>query len=54
MKIGFRFNQVAVTALIVVGVIATGAMTSRYAGLIELQCGSEGCKAVIDGRYPSE
>lgn len=50
MKTGFRFNQIAVTALIIVGVIVIGAMTSRYAGLIELQCGAEGCKAVIDGR----
>ena len=54
MKTGFRFNQIAVAALTVVSAITFGAMASGYTGLIELQCGSQGCRFVIDGRQPSE
>ena len=54
MKLGFKFNQIAIAALIIVSAIAFGAMASGYTGLIELQCGSQGCRFVIDGRQPSE
>ena len=50
MKSGFGLNQIAVTALIVVGAIAVVGMFSGFSGLIELQCSSGGCRFVIDGR----
>ncbi|MEM9006229.1 MAG: hypothetical protein AAGE59_22215 [Cyanobacteria bacterium P01_F01_bin.86] len=50
MKSGFGLNQIAITALIVVGVIAVAGMFSDFPGIIELQCGSDGCRFVIDAR----
>ena len=51
MKSGFGLNQIAITALIVVGAIGVAAMLSDYAGLIEFQCSAaDGCRVVIDGR----
>jgi hypothetical protein len=50
MKLGFTLNQIAVVACILVGSVAMSAMLMRYPGLIEMQCGTEGCRIVIDGR----
>jgi Na+/H+-translocating membrane pyrophosphatase len=54
MKPGFSLNQILITAFLVAGAIAVGAVLSGYSGFIELQCSSEaGCRILIDGR-PSE
>lgn len=50
MKLGFSLNQIAVAALVVVGLVTIGAIFARYPGLIDMQCGSSGCRIVIDGR----
>ena len=46
----FGLNQIAIAALAVVGAIGVAAMFSDYAGLIEFQCSTDGCRVVIDGR----
>lgn len=50
MKSRFGLNQIVIAALIVVGVIAVTGMFSGFSGFIELQCSSNGCRFVIDGR----
>jgi hypothetical protein len=50
MERPFSLNQVAVAALLITGLITFAAVLSGYSGLIEFQCSSSGCKALIDGR----
>lgn len=43
-------RPIAITALVVVGLVAMGAIFVQYPGLIEFQCSAKGCRVVIDGR----
>ncbi|MEM9487122.1 MAG: hypothetical protein AAGA83_25910 [Cyanobacteria bacterium P01_F01_bin.116] len=54
MKLGFTFNQIAILAVLSVGVVILSAVYSKYPGLIELRCNSDGCHVVIDGRSPDK
>jgi hypothetical protein len=42
-----------VAAILVGGFVSTVALSSQFEGLVEMQCGSEGCGVVIDGRSVS-
>ena len=50
MKLRLTVNQIAIAALLSVGIVTLSAVFSRYQGLIELQCNPGGCRVVIDGR----
>ena len=50
MKLGFTVNHIAILAVLSVGIVILSAVFSKYPGLIELQCNSDGCHVVIDGR----
>ena len=50
MKVVFTLNRVLIAALIVAGLISMGAIFARYPGLIQIQCSTEGCELIIDGR----
>ncbi|MFG6100543.1 hypothetical protein SPB21_35220 [Leptothoe sp. ISB3NOV94-8A] len=52
MKLGFTVNHIAIIAVASVGIVILSAVFSKYPGLIELQCNSDGCHVVIDGRSP--
>ena len=52
MKIQNAVNKTFALALIAVSVIVLTAIFSHYPGLIELQCSTQGCGVVIDGRLP--
>lgn len=52
MKLGFTVNHIAILAVVSVGIVILSAVFSKYPGLIELQCNSDGCHIVIDGRSP--
>lgn len=52
MKIQNTLNKTFVLALAVAFVIILTAIFSHYPGLIELQCSTQGCGVVIDGRLP--
>ena len=43
------FNQVILAALFTAAFISLGAIITGYSGVIEVECSSDGCKAIIDG-----
>lgn len=45
-----RLVVVPITALLITGLIASGAIFTRYPGLIELLCNADSCRVVINGR----
>ena len=50
MKLQNTVSQTFAIAAFVVGVISLTAVASKYPGFIELQCNTQGCRVVIDGR----
>jgi hypothetical protein len=54
MKNTFNFFHVLAVAILTVGAIAGTAVLSGFAGVLQFQCGSEGCGGLYDGRPKME
>lgn len=50
MKLTSKLNQAVVVAFVVTGLVAIGAILLEFPGLIDMQCSSNGCRVIIDGR----
>ncbi len=54
MKNTFNLFHVLAVAIFTVGAIAGTAVLSGFAGVLQFQCGSEGCGGLYDGRPKME
>ena len=54
MKIKATVQQTLLLAFLVVGVVSVTAIASEYSGFVEIRCGSQECRLVIDGRSDSD
>lgn len=54
MKNDFNFHHVLAIAILTVGVITGTAVLRGFTGVLQFQCGADGCGGLYDGRPKME